>query len=75
VSVDVEGTLIGPDSTPGAVRAAASRALADALRDAGVALMEPVMRVEVSVAEGGGAVGDRFALNQKMTLTPVRAAF
>jgi len=77
VSVDVEGTLIGPDSTPGAVRAAASRALADALRDAGVALMEPVMRVEVSVAEGGGAVGEvisDLATTRRGAILEVRGA-
>jgi elongation factor G len=75
VRLDPAGTVLGPDSTPGAVRAAAARALDAALRDAGAALLEPVMRVEVSVAEGSGAVGDvinDLATARRGSVTEVR---
>ncbi len=77
VSIDAQRTLLGADSSAGAVRAAASRALAEALRDAGVELLEPVMRVEVSVAEGGAAVGDvinDLATTRRGEITEVRGA-
>jgi translation elongation factor EF-G len=52
VTLDERRCAISPDTTAAALKAATARALAAALADCGVELLEPVMRVEVSVPDG-----------------------
>lgn len=56
----VEVELFGPQSTPEALQAAATRALAKAMSAAGPVALRPVMRVEVVVPEAnlGSVLGD-----------------
>lgn len=57
VSIDESRSAVSPDTTVASLKAAAARALNEALKAAGVDLLEPVMSVEVSVPDGP-AVGD-----------------